>query len=324
MPTINLSDNSKGILVTAKELIKGEKGDPGKDGYTPIKGVDYFDGKDGYTPVKGVDYFDGATGPIGPVGPTGPQGETGPKGDAYIITEEDKTEIAGIVETEGFYTKSEIDDKLENFEGGGGFEPDNDSIVLTEEETLAVNQNNLYVKGGSQWVLSERIEPFPMDDEFNLIEVEADLDDWFANLQNGQKVQFRLRTEEMGFGGGVRANIERSVEVDGTVYDYYINLSGALGPQQIEQLGITAMAVGYNNGVVSFIIERNPAIEMDDIVRVELGDEVRVNSLAHYWIGRNKQWKISNSGDIEINEDYINELIDIKLDEIPNAEGVEV
>ena len=35
----------------------------GKDGYTPIKGVDYFDGKngkdgvDGKTPVKGVDYF---------------------------------------------------------------------------------------------------------------------------------------------------------------------------------------------------------------------------------------------------------------------------
>lgn len=30
-----------------------------KDGYTPIKGKDYFDGKPGYTPQKGVDYFDG-------------------------------------------------------------------------------------------------------------------------------------------------------------------------------------------------------------------------------------------------------------------------
>ena len=28
-----------------------------KDGYTPVKGVDYFDGEDGYTPVKGVDYY---------------------------------------------------------------------------------------------------------------------------------------------------------------------------------------------------------------------------------------------------------------------------
>jgi hypothetical protein len=54
---------------------KGDKGDPftyedfapeqlealkGKDGYTPVKGVDYFDGDkgaDGYTPIKGTDYF---------------------------------------------------------------------------------------------------------------------------------------------------------------------------------------------------------------------------------------------------------------------------
>lgn len=36
------------------------KGEPGQDGYTPVKGVDYFDGKDGqdgHTPVKGVDYW---------------------------------------------------------------------------------------------------------------------------------------------------------------------------------------------------------------------------------------------------------------------------
>lgn len=44
-------------------LLKGEKGDPG---YTPQKGVDYFDGKpgkdgidgeDGRTPVRGTDYW---------------------------------------------------------------------------------------------------------------------------------------------------------------------------------------------------------------------------------------------------------------------------
>lgn len=53
-----------------------------ENGYTPMKGVDYFDGKDGsngqngtdgYTPVKGVDYTDGL------------KGEDGVNGvDAYI------------------------------------------------------------------------------------------------------------------------------------------------------------------------------------------------------------------------------------------------
>ena len=37
----------------------------GKDGHTPVKGVDYFDGNPGRTPVKGVDYFDGTNGTNG-------------------------------------------------------------------------------------------------------------------------------------------------------------------------------------------------------------------------------------------------------------------
>lgn len=52
----------------------------GEDGYTPVKGVDYFDGEPGakgdkgdagYTPVKGVDYFDGAPGAKGDKGDPG-------------------------------------------------------------------------------------------------------------------------------------------------------------------------------------------------------------------------------------------------------------
>ena len=37
-------------------------GRDGEDGYTPVKGKDYFDGQDGYTPVKGKDYNDGQNG----------------------------------------------------------------------------------------------------------------------------------------------------------------------------------------------------------------------------------------------------------------------
>jgi hypothetical protein len=44
------------------------------DGYTPVKGVDYFDGEPGYTPVKGVDYTDGADGQDSTV--AGPPGTT--------------------------------------------------------------------------------------------------------------------------------------------------------------------------------------------------------------------------------------------------------
>ena len=61
--------------------IKGEKGDTGKAGYTPIKGIDYFDGQDGYTPVKGKDYFDGVDGKDGL---NGKDGYTPKKGVDYF------------------------------------------------------------------------------------------------------------------------------------------------------------------------------------------------------------------------------------------------
>ena len=38
-------------------IVRYSKAKNGKDGYTPVKGKDYFDGKDGYTPIKGEDYF---------------------------------------------------------------------------------------------------------------------------------------------------------------------------------------------------------------------------------------------------------------------------
>lgn len=68
-------------------------------------------GKDGYTPVKGVDYFDGAP---------------GEDGKDYVLTDADKEEIAGMVDVPGadvdltnYYTKTEIDDLLANLPAGG-------------------------------------------------------------------------------------------------------------------------------------------------------------------------------------------------------------
>ena len=94
-----------------KEELRGPQGIPGAEGprgYTPVKGIDYFDGEKGdrgekgdkgdkgnrgdagYTPIKGVDYFDGEKGDKGDRGVQGPKGDkgddgiagpTGPKGD---------------------------------------------------------------------------------------------------------------------------------------------------------------------------------------------------------------------------------------------------
>ena len=132
-------------------------GEPGKDGQ---------DGKDGYTPIKGVDYFDGK------------DGAPGKDGEDYVLTEKDKQEIAGMVEVTGgdaesieevyvgateptqagiklwvdtdaepsgadvdlsnYYTKTEVDNKIEQIElipgeKGDPGEPGKD-YVLTEAD----------------------------------------------------------------------------------------------------------------------------------------------------------------------------------------------
>lgn len=62
-------------------------GEDGLDGYTPIKGIDYFDGTDGYTPQKGIDYFDGTDGKDGNGwfgGSSNPASSLGQIGDWYV------------------------------------------------------------------------------------------------------------------------------------------------------------------------------------------------------------------------------------------------
>ncbi len=121
----------------------GINGKDGKDGYTPIKGVDYFDGapgkdgepgpagkdgKDGKDGAEGKPGEPGMTGATGPEGPQGPAGPAGADGKDYVLTEEDKAEIAGMIEVPGggdvdlsdYYTKEEIDELLANLPSGGG------------------------------------------------------------------------------------------------------------------------------------------------------------------------------------------------------------
>lgn len=80
--------------VKGKDYFDGKNGD---DGYTPQKGVDYFDGKDGYTPQKGIDYFDGKDGADFTYDMFTPEQLEKLKGESYILTAEDKIAIAEVV-----------------------------------------------------------------------------------------------------------------------------------------------------------------------------------------------------------------------------------
>lgn len=87
---------------------------------TDINGRKSFEIKDGYTPVKGVDYFDGE------------------KGDAYVLTDADKAEIAQLVGSDNFVLKSELAGRL-LWQGAELMADSNSAISLSEEISKQAN-----------------------------------------------------------------------------------------------------------------------------------------------------------------------------------------
>lgn len=90
------------------EALKGQQGEPGRDG------LNGKDGKDGVsithtwngtslsiTSASGTSEMDlkGEKGDQGQIGPQGPQGPAGQNGSDYVLTEEDKQQIANLVPT---------------------------------------------------------------------------------------------------------------------------------------------------------------------------------------------------------------------------------
>lgn len=92
-PTIDVEAIEGGHRVTITD-VEGEKS------FDVLNGVDGKDGADGYTPIKGVDYFDGEKGdPFTYEDFTAEQLEAlkGKDGQDYVLTSADKTEIANAV-----------------------------------------------------------------------------------------------------------------------------------------------------------------------------------------------------------------------------------
>lgn len=122
-------------------------GEDGEDGYTPQKGVDYFDGEDGYTPQKGIDYFDGEDGisPSVDVNPFEEEDENGVvrTGHTISITEEAGSVsfnvfngIDGYTPQKGvdYYTDEEIDEVATEAAGRISFTLDDDGNLYYELE----------------------------------------------------------------------------------------------------------------------------------------------------------------------------------------------
>ena len=116
------------------ESLVGAPGQPGKDGKDGQPGPQGPAGKDGTMKFEELtdEQRESLRGPVGETGPQGepgiqgepgPAGKDGENGKDYILTEEDKQEIANMVpgadvDLSDYYTKEEINELLSNLPAG--------------------------------------------------------------------------------------------------------------------------------------------------------------------------------------------------------------
>lgn len=129
-----LKQGNKGSTQDFLDSLQGEKG---KDGYTPKKGVDYFDGEkgekgekgaDGYTPQKNVDYFDGKNGADGTDGAEGKSAY-----EIWLAQGNSGTEADFITSLKGADGKNGADGK-DGKDGADGKDADESEIALLKQQ----------------------------------------------------------------------------------------------------------------------------------------------------------------------------------------------
>lgn len=116
------------------EALKGQQGEPGRDG---------IDGKDG---VSITHTWNGTSLSITSASGTSEmdlRGPIGPAGQDYVLTQDDKTEIAGLVDLTNYATTTYVDNAVANIEipEGAGIQ----HITITDATELLNLEDGLYI-----------------------------------------------------------------------------------------------------------------------------------------------------------------------------------
>lgn len=192
----DLPEKVEEYIDSHKEELKGEPG------YTPQKGIDYFDGEPGYTPRKGVDYFDGYTPIKGIDYFDGEPGEPGPAYDDTKIKKEVSELSAGLAKKAD---KSELDEKV-------GF---TDYASQTKAGAIKVNRGMGVLPDGSVFCQEVTKTVYPTFTNSGFIS-KATLENVLA--ERLKEPQFEL-IEDITLAEATTV-IDRNAEPNGTPYSF--------------------------------------------------------------------------------------------------------
>jgi hypothetical protein len=327
MPILDLGS------VRGPQGIQGIQGPEGKQGPIGPIGETGPQGPIGPQGIQGIQGPEGKQGIQGEIGPVGPQGPEGPAGKDYVLTDADKAEIAGMVETPELY-------KI----GDGLYHADNNEIGVMIDGTMGindigeigVNENNLFAINNMFMPVDTMLDHFSTGNTRIVFGVGSqfgpeDTNAFIADMANNEvALLMNIRTNTDGWGSTIVPEVmENATAVNGETFDYIFNMTDFMGPNTRENLGIIGVYVCYKveDNLFRIIIDRNKADSFGELEYVGFGLYESERTLAHYFIGRERQFRTFNDDGrmiLEINEDYINDLIDEKLSGIAMAEEVSV
>ena len=210
-----------------------------------------------------------------------------------------------------------------------GINMNNAGRLILNNGVLDVNQSNLFNNVNQKLIFSEAVEA-PISAGVNtLYEFEPDvpLEEFhqFMNqmLQSPQPLNLVIRMgSQMGIGNTVVPEVLVQQEMpNGKFYNVVFNFTNMIGPNIQSATGFQEIYIGAINQKYDLIIVSNGQ-SIPPITMVEMSLNNTNPSLAHFWIGNGNQFRrygYNGLNLIEINEDYINMLIDNKIANLPSG-----
>lgn len=147
------------------------------------------------------------------------------------------------------------------------------------------------------------------------LDTNADSANWVSGVVSSQPhLYINLEFNDGGWSGSSNpAATQSAVAANNNTYNYLWDMTSALGPvEEINtQLGIGKVEIAYNTSENKFylILSMNDTATRRNLIYVAFGIRNENPSLAHYWIGNYDKWTINNNNEIDINDEYINQLI---------------
>ncbi len=188
--------------------------------------------------------------------------------------------------------------------------------LYIDNNSLAVDENRLFNNVESYYPATKELGA-ALDLPVLTFDLNTDVNsaNWVSGVVSSQPhLYMNLEFNDGGWSGSSNpAATQSATAANNNTYDYLWDMTSALGPvEEINtQLGIGKVEIAYNTSENKFylILSMNNTATGRNLIYVAFGIRNENPSLAHYWIGNYDKWTINNNNEIDINDEYINQLI---------------